>query len=66
MLCAKAGMQDMREKYERTYEMPFNSDQKWMAVKCGSAFHVKVCVCAHVCLCACVCGSESVCLCACM
>ena len=42
-MCAKYGMGDMRDHYERTFEMPFNSDQKWMAVKCSNGvYYVKV------------------------
>eukprot|EP01137_Pigoraptor_chileana_P032354 Opistho-2@21593 len=30
----KMGLGDQRRMYERTFELPFNSDQKWMAVRC--------------------------------
>jgi Ca2+-transporting ATPase len=29
----KAGLEDMRSKLERTHELPFDSEKKWMAVK---------------------------------
>lgn len=41
VMCIKGGLEEQRDKHERTYEMPFNSDQKWMAVKCSGIFHAK-------------------------